>query len=165
MKDRLVRDSFLVPEKLETERFRLRMLTADDVEKDYEAVMSSREHLISISDPEDDVTWPEEGMTIEENLEDLKRHQDDFIHRRAFVYTVVTLDESKCLGCVYIYPSEVEEYEAEVYLWARQSEIRNGLEEDLYKIVKSWIQEEWPFGRVAFPGREIDWLEWRNKRL
>ena len=33
---------FQVPPVLETERFRLRMLSVDDVEKDYEAVIESR---------------------------------------------------------------------------------------------------------------------------
>ena len=32
---------FKVPEKLETQRFRARMLTVDDVVKDYDAVMTS----------------------------------------------------------------------------------------------------------------------------
>jgi hypothetical protein len=33
---------FVVPERLETEHFRLRMLSAADVDKDYEAVMESQ---------------------------------------------------------------------------------------------------------------------------
>ncbi len=78
MKEKFVPDDFIVPEKLETDRFRMRMLSVEDVEKDYEAVMSSVEHLRSLSDPEDDDIWPEETMTIEENYEDLKRHQDEF---------------------------------------------------------------------------------------
>ena len=40
-----VDDDFSVPEVLETSEFRLRMLTINDVDKDYEAVMSSVGHL------------------------------------------------------------------------------------------------------------------------
>jgi hypothetical protein len=161
MRDRFVPDEFIIPSCLETEKFRLRMLVTEDVEKDYEAVMSSREYLRSILDPLDDDTWPEEDMTLEVCLRDLKRHEDDFANRRAFTYTVVSLDEAICLGCIYINPSEVKEYDVEVYFWARQSELANGLEDYLYQVVKTWIKE-WPFERVAFPGRDINWIDWRS---
>ena len=39
-----VPSDFTVPEKLETGEFRLRMLTVNDVVKDYDAVMSSFDH-------------------------------------------------------------------------------------------------------------------------
>ena len=47
MKDRLrlVGDDFEVPECLVTKKFSLRMLTINDLIKDYDAVMSSVEHL------------------------------------------------------------------------------------------------------------------------
>ena len=40
-----VPSDFKVPEKLETEKFRLRMLTVNDVVKDYDAVMTSKASL------------------------------------------------------------------------------------------------------------------------
>jgi hypothetical protein len=159
MNKKFVPNDFVVPEKLETDRFRLRMLTVDDVEKDYEAVMSSREYL---SNPLDENSWPKENMTLEENLQDLRRHQNEFINRIAFAYTVVSLDESKCLGCVYIDSSEKEIFDAEVYLWTRTSELKNGLDELLYETVKNWVKDRWPFNNVAYPGREISWNEWDN---
>ena len=42
---KLVPKDFQVPEVLETDRLRLRMLTVNDVVKDYDAVMTSIEHL------------------------------------------------------------------------------------------------------------------------
>jgi len=163
MIEKFVPDDFIVPEKLESEKFRLRMLTVDDVEKDYEAVMSSIKHLRSLACEEDkNNTWPKENMTIEEDLEDLHRHQDEFLERAAFVYTVMSLDESECLGCVYIDPSGKKNFDAEITLWARASEIENGLEGLLFKIVKSWVEEKWPFKNVAYPGLEIEWSKWRN---
>lgn len=164
MTKEFVPDDFIIPERLDVENFRLRMLTADDVEKDYEAVMTSREHIRNLLDDEDDDTWPEENMTIEEDLEDLRRHQCEFLNREAFVYTVVSLDESKCLGCVYINPSEKEGFDAEIYLWARASEVEKGLEELLFRTVKDWVNKEWPFKNIAFPGLDIKWIEWRKVR-
>src|SRR5262245_58847566 len=71
---------FRVPEKLETKEFRLRMLTVNDVVKDYDAVMTSVEHLKTIW-PES--TWPE-GLTFEQDLIDLGWHQKEFQRRRSF---------------------------------------------------------------------------------
>ena len=152
---RLVPDDFEVPEALETGRFRLRMLTIHDVEADYEAVMSSVDHLKTIWN----TTWPE-GLTLEQNLIDLGWHHKEFQRRTSFAYTAVAPDESRVLGCVYIYPPSREGFDAEVYLWARADEPANGLEAELEDTVKSWLDERWPFERVAFPGRDMTWREW-----
>lgn len=164
MIEKFVPEDFVIPEKLETDKLRLRMLTVDDVVKDYEAVMTSIEHLRSLCDPYSGSLWPEESMTIEEDLRDLERHQREFLERKAFAYTVMSPDESVCLGCMYIDPSHVKEYDAEVYLWARQSVFEKGFEDYLYQVVREWIEADWPFTRVAYPGREIGWEEWRSLR-
>jgi len=95
-KKQFVPEDFVIPSVLETEYFRLRMLSVDDVEKDYEAVMETQERFLSLG-----YGWPREGFTIEENLADLEQHQREFLHREAFAYTVVSPDESRVLGCVY----------------------------------------------------------------
>jgi RimJ/RimL family protein N-acetyltransferase len=147
-----VPDSFQVPVALEMDRFRLRMLSVDDVEKDYEAVMESRELLhAQFGGP-----WPRDGFTLQENLADLERHQREFERREAFAYTVVSLDESRVLGCVYIDPSEDEDMDAEVYMWVRQSEFGKGLDPILFEAVKKWLKKTWPFERVKFPGRDTE---------
>lgn len=79
----------------------------------------------------------------------------------SFAYTVVNPSESLVLGCVYINPTRKRGYEAVVYLWARQSELAGGLETRLFASVKQWIAKEWPFKKVAFPGRDIEWEVWR----
>ena len=100
--NKFVPDDFKIPTLLETGLFRLRMLSVDDVEKDYEAVIESRELLHAKFGG----SWPRTGFTIEENLADLKRHQQEFLDRKAFAYTVVSLDETKVLGCIYINPPQ-----------------------------------------------------------
>ena len=150
MASAFVPSDFYVPPVLETERFRLRMLSVQDVEKDYEAVIESRELLHSMYGG----TWPREGFTLEENLEDLERHQEEFLKRKAFAYTVVSLDESRVLGCVYINPARTADADAEVRLWVRQSEYDQGLDPILFQAVRDWIDSAWPFASVAYPGRE-----------
>lgn len=149
-------ETFVVPPMLETDEFRLRMLTVNDVVKDYDAVMSSVEHCKTIWGGR----WPE-GLTLEQNLVDLGWHQKEFQTRRSFAYTVVRPDESRVLGCVYIEPTRKRGYDAEVYLWARQSELTTGLEDRLYAAVREWLATLWPFRSVAFPGRSVSWEAWR----
>ena len=139
---------FVIPQVLESDHFRLRMLSVEDVDKDYEAVMESRERLFAI-----DGSWPREGFTIEENLADLKRHQREFLERIAFAYTVVSLDESHVLGCVYINPEKGDEADARVHMWVRESEYKKGLDPILFKAVKEWLDSAWPFEKVVYPHR------------
>lgn len=148
---------FEIPVTLETDRFRLRMLTVNDVVKDFEAVTTSKEHLHDIWGP----GWPED-LTLEQNLIDLGWHQKEFQRRRSFAYIVVALDESRVLGCVYIYPTRKTGYDAEVYLWARQSELASGLETGLTAAVKTWLRAKWPFKNPALPGTDISNEEWEK---
>jgi len=161
--NQFVPDDFEIPILLETNRFRLRMLSVDDVEKDYEAVIESRELLQSMFGG----SWPRVGFTLEENLTDLERHQQEFLDRKAFAYTVVSLDEAKVLGCIYINPPqkysnnlEFIEYwkstrsDAVVFMWVRQTEYDRGLDKVLFHTVRDWINADWPFRKVSYPGRE-----------
>ena len=148
---------FKVPETLVTGRFSLRMLTVSDVVKDYDAVMSSKQHLHDTWGP----GWPE-GLTLEQNLIDLGWHQKEFQRRRSFAYTVVAPDESRVLGCVYINPTRKEGHEAVVYLWARQSELASGMETELAEAVKAWLAADWPFKNPALPGIDISEEEWKK---
>ena len=153
-----VPESFRVPPGLETREFRLRMLTVNDVVKDYDAVITSAAHLKRVAGGG---TWPD-GLTLEGNLIDLGWHQKEFARRTSFAYTVVSPDESRVLGCVYVNPTRKRGYDASVTLWARQSELANGLEDRLAAAVKQWLAKEWPFESVAYPGRDVDWTTYRQ---
>jgi len=157
----LVNDDFEVPKVLVTEKFRLRMLTINDLVKDYDAVMSSVEHLQQTYSAITGSDWPD-GLTLEEDLIDLGWHQREFTLRYSFAYTVMSLDESSCLGCLYIYPCRKTGYDAVVSMWVRTSELINNLDSELYSCVKTWIDEAWPFSRPAYPGREIAIEDWRK---
>ena len=151
-----VDEDFVVPDNLETDEFRLRMLTVNDVVKDYDAVMSSVDHLSKV--------WPQSGwpddLTLEEDLIDLGWHQREFMNRSSFAYTMVTLDKSTVVGCVYVNPTRKRGYDAEVYLWVRESSLESGLDSRLYDTVKRWLDSDWDFDNPAMPGREIDWDKW-----
>ena len=155
----IVPDDFEVPQVLETERMRLRPLTMADVEQDYEAVMSSEHRLKTVFRENGD--WPT-GLTLDHNVMELGWHQTEFGLRTSFAYTVVSLDESQVLGCMYIYPTKKGPYEVEVTMWVRESEANTGLDEHLFNNVFNWISTVWPFENVAYPGRHIGWQEWSS---
>jgi hypothetical protein len=143
---------FSVPAVLETDRFRLRMLKVTDVVKDYDAVMTSVEHLHGVFG--ENSKWPPKDLSLEQDLIDLGWHQKEFQIRSSFAYTVMNLDETVCLGCMYISPSESLDFEADVFMWVRKSGFDKGLDPILFETVKKWITDQWPFTKVRYPGRE-----------
>lgn len=157
----LVPKDFQVPETLETDRLRLRMLTVNDVVKDYDAVMTSIEYLQKMKPFGPGHKWPTKNLTFQQDLIDLGWHQKEFQRRTSFAFTVMSLDEKECLGCMYIYPSSNSKYDAEVVMWIRQSEVENHLDHHLFDAVMQWIKDKWPFMKPGYPGRVIDWETWK----
>jgi hypothetical protein len=152
---KLLPSDFDVPELLETDRFRIRPLTIHDVVKDYDAVMTSREHLWKQFGQA--WGWPSEALSLEQDLIDLAWHQKEAQQRSSFAYAVMRPDERVQLGCVYIVPSEKQGFDAAAATWVRASELAGGLDEVLYATVRGWLADRWPFTRVAWPGREPPW--------
>ena len=157
-RDSFVPADFQVPATLECEHFRIRMLTIHDVVKDYDAVMSSLDHLRNVFGPGS--SWPSRDLTLEQNLIDLAWHQKEFQRRTSFAYTVVSLDENRVLGCLYLYPSPTKEYDVMAIMWIRASALEMGLDEVLFSTTRQWLASSWPFKKAAYPGREISWDLW-----
>ena len=147
-----------VPEALRTDEFLLRPLRATDVQLDYDAVISSRAELMQGSGG----TWPREGFTIEENLEDLEQHEQEHRERVAFTYTIMNPTESECLGCLYINPperlighnEEVGKYLSDgaafVDFWVRSSRLADNLDWRVLQALIPWFQNGWAFSHVMF---------------
>lgn len=143
-----------VPQGFETDRLRLRPLTINDAVKDYDAVMTSRADLWEVFGPGSD--WPADTLTLEQDLIDLGWHQKEFQLRASFTYTVVAPDESKVLGCVYLFPPTHGGCDADVFYWVRSSELATGLEAHLWKGLRDWLANEWQFRQIALPWRDPD---------
>ncbi len=158
MEELFVPADFSVPERVETKDYVLRKLTTNDAELDLDAVMSSKESLRQIFCENDD--WPADDMTLQDNRRDLQEHEEEFDLRKGFAYTVVTPNEDRCLGCVYLYPWFGLRYDVQVYYWVRDSEKARGLDGKLGNFLRKWIEESWPFNTPVFPGRDLSWEEW-----
>ena len=143
-----------VPEGLRTDRVLLRPLRGTDVERDYDAVMSSAEQLRGWSQSD----WPADGFTLADNLEDLERHEAEHLEREAFTYTVLDPAGARCLGCVYLTPVGAETealiahgtYASTVGFWVRTSERASDLDRHLLSALRDWLAREWAFDRVVF---------------
>ncbi len=160
MRKIFVKKDLNIPEEQEFKNYKLKKLTVEYVEKDYKAVMSSKKHLRTIFSSND--SWPKDDMTIEENYNDLKEHQEEFDSKIAFTYTVLSLDESECLGCVYIYPPVRDKTDARVYLWATQEKLEEGFEEVMLNDIENWLKNYWQMKNIDFPGRKVSWEDWRK---
>src|SRR3954463_14577862 len=76
-----VPDSFDPPRRLAAEGLELEPLGPQHNESDHAAWTSSIDHIRSTPGYPDGSWPPEDGMTLEENLADLRRHADDFRRR------------------------------------------------------------------------------------
>lgn len=150
-----VAEEFEVPQLLVTGHFRIRPLRAADVDLDYRAVMGSIDHLKGVFGPDDD--WPTADLTREDDLRALRNHEKEHAQRSAFTYTVMNHEESEILGCVYILPIHTDEFDAQIFFWVTKDAYDRGLDAALHSDIEAWLREDWPFGRVVFPGRDMDW--------
>ncbi len=112
---------FVIPEPPSTDEFMLTPLRVDHLVLDYEAVMSSREHLWQLFGP--GWGWPPADMTLMQDLVDLGWHQKEFQLRRSFNWAVMSPDQRMLLGCCYLDPSDTPGFDAEGYYWARSDRI------------------------------------------
>ena len=142
---------FEPPTSLATDRFRLEPLGPQHNEADHAAWTSSIEHIRSTPGYPDGRWPPVEGMTLERNLADLRRHADDFARRAGFTFTVLDPVDDDVIGCVYIYPTGADGGDVTVQSWVRAE--RADLDVPLADAVADWLATDWPWERVDRCGR------------
>jgi hypothetical protein len=146
---------FQVPELYVSKQglWKLKPLGPKYAKQDYDAYMSSIEHLqktFSFS-----TRWPHAGLTMDDAMKDVEGEEAGFKARRKFTYAVLNSVESRELGSVYISPSNKVGYDAQVRMWVTANQAEIGFEPRLYEEVKQWLKARWPFAKVAFIGKEI----------
>jgi RimJ/RimL family protein N-acetyltransferase len=149
LKEPFVPPGFAPPLSLVTERFRLEPLGPRHNVSDYRAWSSSVEHIHETPGYETS-SWPDE-RSIDDNLRDLQAHADDFENRIGFTYTVLDPATEDVIGCVYIYPADSDEHDARVQSWVTTG--RAELDVELWRAVKSWLADDWPFEHVDYAER------------
>jgi len=155
-----------IPTGLHTAEFVLRPITADDAERDFAAVVETREHLRLWEQS----TWPADDFTVEANRDDLVGLEQRHAERKAFTYTVVDPEGAEALGCVYIFPTSASflqkstvtavgdedwaDVDAVVYFWARLSEMEKGMDARLLAALRAWIRDAWRAQRAVYVTNE-----------
>lgn len=125
---------------------------------DFDAYMSSIEHLQKTFTRS--TAWPHAGISAADAMLDMETEQARFSKRESFAYAVLTPDGLRERGCIYVYPSPVEGYDAMVRIWVTKAEHDAGFDAKLYAWATNWLKTDWPFAKVAYPGRAIAWGKW-----
>lgn len=149
---------FSVPVLVETPDFKVVPLGPALVKVDFDAYMSSIEHLQKTFTRSTD--WPHPGITDADAMRDMETEQARFSKRESFAYAVLTPDGLHERGCIYVYPSPVKGYDAMVRIWVTKAEHDAGFDAALYAWATNWLKADWPFAKVAYPGRAIEWSTW-----
>jgi len=142
---------FAPPTTLVNAQFRLEPLGPQHNEADHAAWTSSIAHVRSTPGFPDGSWPPPDGMSLDRNLADLRRHAADFSARTGFTFTVLDPVTDDVIGCVYVYPAEAPEADVTVRTWVRASHA--DLDVPLADAVAAWLAAEWPWERVHRPGR------------
>jgi hypothetical protein len=159
--------SFIPPTELRASAFQLQVLSPSYAAEDFEAVVASASDIRNVFGLSNE--WPSESISFKENLADLQRHEIEFRERKAFAYSMLDPSGKQYLGCVYIRPLESNTdpdlrktlFDAQVFFWLSSLHCQTNVEQTLVAL-KSWLAQVWPFRRVAFPGREINWKRWER---
>lgn len=155
--DTFLAADFNLPTLAETQGFKVVPLGPDLAQIDYAAYMSSIEHLQKTFTRS--TGWPTADLTMDDAMKDMETEAGRFERRESFAYAVLTPDGARERGCIYVYPG-VGDYDAVVRLWVTKAEFDAGFDKELYAWTQEWIAREWPFAKVAYPGRAIAWEEW-----
>ncbi len=150
-----VPEDFQVPEMFVSRQgmYKLKPLGPKYAARDYAAYMGSIEHLQKNFSGSN--RWPHAGISMAEAIKDVEGEEAGFKARRKFTYAVLSMDESRELGSVYISPSNKEGYDAVVRMWVTANQAEIGFDKRLLDELKVWLRAKWPFGKIAYLGGEI----------
>jgi hypothetical protein len=146
-----VPDDFHPPRELLLPELHLVPLGVEHNASDHAAWMSSIAHIRATPGFESWDWPPLGGMSLDANRDDLERHARDFVARAGFTFTVLRPGTAEVIGCLYIYPAQDDEHDAQVRSWVRADVAE--LDAPMHAAVSRWLADRWPFERVLYAGR------------
>ena len=129
-----------IPRAAEIGPFRLTALSPAEVDEDFAVVTESSGVLLGLFGD----TWPRD-LTLEENLSDLVRHDQEFAAKKAFSW-IIRSSKGEYLGCAYLYPTLGRQGEGRVYTWIRQRPDRLVLIDQFNALFRQWLIGYLPSG-------------------
>ena len=136
---------FESPDLLATDQFRLEPLGPQH-NLAYRRVDVEHRHVRSTPGYPDGNWPPPEGMSLGENLNDLRRHADDFTRRGRLHVHRPRPGHGDVIGCVYVYPSGADAFEVTPAVIGARRPSR--VDVPLADAVASWLVSDWPWERL-----------------
>jgi hypothetical protein len=152
----LVPDSFQVPTSYTAANYKLVPLGPAVTAVDYKAYMGSMDHIRKTQGG----NWPTRQITMADQVKDMAGEKEQWEGRKSFSFAVLSTDGTTELGCFYLRPSPKEGYDVVATMWVTKEEFAKGFDPQLYKDMKLWVAQAWPFKNVAWRGREISADAW-----
>jgi hypothetical protein len=149
---------FNSPTHVKAAGFQIVPLGPNLVNVDFDAYMSSIDPLQKTFSRSS--SWPRKDISQADAMRDMKNEQARFRNRESFAYAVLTPDGSRELGSLYVSPSPVGAYDSVVKMWVTKDAYNAGFDAELFRWVTTWMKTDWPFRKIAYPGRSIDWKTW-----
>jgi hypothetical protein len=151
-------DGYVAPRELTYEDVVIRAITRHDLEDDVAGINASMELIRRTRGGQ----WPSEPVTAEYNYVDLVWHELEFRDGDSFTYVVRRKDGSY-LGCAYLYPmgrrrpltEELLAYDVDVSWWVTPEAYERGDYVTLYRGLRQWLAEEFPFKAPFYSNAEI----------
>ena len=91
-------------------------------------------------------------------MKELENHFEEFQNREAYTYSILNRNGDKCIGCLYIRPTEISLFSARVDFWFRDDSKK--FEAEFSEWLKNWLMNEWGLTNCTFPGRSISWEDY-----
>ena len=155
---------FGAPTVLEFEDLRATVLGRADLAEDVRGINASLELIERTRGG----GWPTEPVTEEVDFVDLVWHELEFREGYSFSYAVYDT-AGTYLGCCYLYPlgrrtelsAQLIEHDVDVSWWVTPEAYDRGRYVALYRALRTWVTEAFPFTAPYYSNREIPPLDER----
>ena len=149
---------FTPPTQLAFEDLAARALTRGDLHDDVRGINASLDLIQATRGG----GWPTEAVTEEDNFVDLVWHELEFREGTSFTYAVYDT-AGHYLGCCYLYPigrrtplaEQLLTYDVDVSWWVTPDAYERGYYAKLYRALRHWLAEQFPFDRPYYSNAEI----------
>lgn len=151
---------WVVPEYAEGNSVIIRPIKGSDTGRFFHSYMTSQKWLYERLG----WSWPSEKSTSKQNKTMVNYHLEQAKERTAFTYLVIDKEDKSIIGAVYMVPVSASRQErngissnahnAEVSWWLLESAIDDNLHNDVFVLLKNWLEASWPWRQVLFPVSE-----------
>ena len=149
---------FVAPTRLTYDDLVARAITRADLHDDVRGINASIELIQATRGG----SWPTGPVTEEFNFVDLVWHELEFREATSFTYAVYDADGGY-LGCCYLYPmggrTQLTEerlgFDVDVSWWVTPDAYERGHYEKLYRALRHWLAEEFPFAAPYYSNAVI----------